>query len=277
MPEMLYKFSTVERKYYFFEKRNTSFNLFNALNHKSLRYLHSIAGKGENFNKVVPVLVYNNADSIKLQAVKENRGKSGVYRWINQNNGRVYVGSSVNLGKRFSSYYSFKYLIDPKRNMIIHKALLKYGYSIFTLEILEYCDTHTLLVREQYYIDKLMPEYNILTKAGSSLGFKHSEKTKLKMSIKTKDHLEKTRSHLKNLNSKPFSPEIRARIRQGMSNFNILTKGKKVVFINIETQEIFSFVSIRDAALNMKMGRNTIKKYNLNKKVFGKYRISLTE
>lgn len=68
---------------------------------------------------------------MKLQAVKENRGKSGVYRWINQNNGRTYVGSSVNLGKRFTSYYSFKYLTDPKRNMLIHKALLKYGYSNF--------------------------------------------------------------------------------------------------------------------------------------------------
>ena len=97
------------------------------------------------------------------------------------------------------------------------------------------------------------------------------------MSIKTPEHLEKTRSHLKKLNSKPFSSEIRARISEGMSNFNILTKGKKIVFTNIETQETLSFVSIRDAALKMKMGRNTIKKYILNKEVFGKYIISLAE
>jgi len=97
------------------------------------------------------------------------------------------------------------------------------------------------------------------------------------LSIKTPEHLEKTRSHLKKLNSKPFSSEIRARISEGMSNFNILTKGKKIVFTNIETQETLSFVSIRDAALKMKMGRNTIKKYILNKEVFGKYIISLAE
>lgn len=44
-----------------------------------------------------------------------------------------------------------------------------------------------------------------------------------------------------------------------MANFNILTKGKKVVFTNIETHETLSFVSIRDAALKMSVGRNTIK------------------
>ena len=293
IPEMEYKFNLsaqaygpvprpkggfIERKYNFqAAHKKPKLNGVNKLNSQSLRYTHSLAGKGEPSNQVFPILVYNNADFLKLQAVKENRGKSGVYRWINQINGRTYVGSSVNLGKRFSDYYSFKHLTDSKRNMLICKALLKHGYSNFTLEVLEYCDPHTLLVREQYYMDNLKPEYNILAKAGSSLGFKHSEETRLKMSIKTSDHLEKIRSHLKILNSKPFSPEVRARISAGMANFNILTKGKKVVFTNIETQETFSFVSIRDAALKMKIGRNTIKKYILNKEVFGKYRIYLAE
>ena len=37
-----------------------------------------------------------------------------------------------------------------------------------------------MLNREQYYIDLIKPEYNILKIAGSSLGFKHSLKTLLK-------------------------------------------------------------------------------------------------
>lgn len=65
--------------------------------------------------------------------------------------------------------------------MLICKAILKYGYSNFKLEILEYCDPQIVLVREQFYLDLLKPEYNILTKAGSSLGFKHSEESKQKM------------------------------------------------------------------------------------------------
>jgi len=46
--------------------------------------------------------------------------------------------------------------------MVINKALLKYGYSNFKLEILEYCDKSVNIEREQHYIDLLKPEYNTL-------------------------------------------------------------------------------------------------------------------
>lgn len=39
--------------------------------------------------------------------------------------------------------------------MVINKALLKYGYSKFKLDILEYCDPKELAIREQYYMDHL--------------------------------------------------------------------------------------------------------------------------
>jgi len=41
--------------------------------------------------------------------------------------------------------------------MVINKALLKYGYSQFKLEILEYCGPKELAIREQYYMDQLCP------------------------------------------------------------------------------------------------------------------------
>jgi group I intron endonuclease len=65
--------------------------------------------------------------------------------------------------------------------MIILKTLIKYGYSNFKVEILEFCNKDEVLAREQHYLDLLKPEYNILTAAGSSLGYKHSEETKVKM------------------------------------------------------------------------------------------------
>ena len=61
--------------------------------------------------------------------------------------------------------------------------MLKYGYSKFNLEILEYCESDKCLEREQYYLDFINPEYNILKKAGSPLGYKHTAETKAKMSI----------------------------------------------------------------------------------------------
>ena len=85
--------------------------------------------------------------------VKENNGRSGVYLWKNNITGKCYVGSSVRLGRRLINYYSFKYIADPKSNMLINKALIKYGYSNFSLEILEYCEPSLVVTREQYYID----------------------------------------------------------------------------------------------------------------------------
>lgn len=166
-------------------------------------------------------------------------------------------------------------MVDPKNNMLIYKALLKYGYSNFMLEILEYCEKSCLIEREQYYLDLLKPEYNILQKAGSTLGFKHSEEIKSNMRVKSPKNLIIIRNHIKNLNSTSFSPEVRKRISAGMANFNILTKGRKIVFTNIETQEVLTFISMRDAVLKMNIGRNTITKYLSSQEVYGKYKISL--
>lgn len=49
-----------------------------------------------------------------------------------------------------------------KNDYTINKALLKYGYAKFSLEILEYCKPEDCIKKEQYYIDLLIPEYNIL-------------------------------------------------------------------------------------------------------------------
>jgi group I intron endonuclease len=66
--------------------------------------------------------------------------------------------------------------------MAIYKAISKYGLENFTLEILEYCSKDTTIEKEQYYLDKLQPEYNLLKKAGSIFGFKHSLSSRKKMS-----------------------------------------------------------------------------------------------
>ena len=63
------------------------------------------------------------------------------------------LGSSINLSVRLSQYYNLNLLTKFRKNSLIHKALLKYGYSKFKLEILEYCDRNDAVKREQYYID----------------------------------------------------------------------------------------------------------------------------
>ena len=110
-------------------------------------------------NSVIPLIVYKNVKTEKASILKDNKGKTGVYRWTNLLNSKTYIGSANDLTVRFWVYFSKKRLIDS--NMTIYKAILKYGHTNFKLEILEYCDSNVVLLREQYYIDLLKPEYNI--------------------------------------------------------------------------------------------------------------------
>uniref|UniRef100_UPI0023F19B81 homing endonuclease n=1 Tax=Leptographium procerum TaxID=100367 RepID=UPI0023F19B81 len=111
--------------------------------------------------------------------IRRQQGKIGVYRWINKISGNTYVGSSINISVRMYTYFSLGSL--AKSNRPIDRALLKHGFSNFILEILEYCDKDNVLKREQYFIDLLNPEYNIVQTAGSTLGYKHTPEALAKM------------------------------------------------------------------------------------------------
>ena len=58
---------------------------------------------------------------------------------------------------------------------------MKYSHSSFSLTILEYCEksgaSGLLNNREQYYLDRLEPDYNILKIAGSLLGYTFTEES----------------------------------------------------------------------------------------------------
>lgn len=208
------------------------------------RYAHNQAAGTKLPISVVPVIIYDDADIYKLKAVNHNKNKSGVYRWVNKVNGKSYVGSSVNLAIRFKNYYSFRYLSTNK--MLISKALLKYGYSKFTLEILEYCESSEAILKEQHYLDLLKPEYNVLRTAGSRLGYKHSPETitKFKNRQFTLEHKAKLLDHLKSHNS---SEEQREKSRKRLLDYN-KSKGKKVEVLDTLKNETTFYSSIREAA-----------------------------
>jgi group I intron endonuclease len=158
--------------------------------------------KNNNNNRknIVPVVSYFYLDTNKSIIYKENKGKPGIYRLNNIITGKSYIGSAIDLSRIFSNYYSIVYLKNSLDNgsSIIYNSLLKYGYANFSLDILEYCKPNKLIFREQYYMDILKPEYNILKVAGSVLGFKHSEVTKAKMRINNlgKKHTYETRQKI---------------------------------------------------------------------------------
>jgi len=59
---------------------------------------------------IIPVVSYFNADIDKSIIYKENKNKSGIYRWNNLITGKSYIGSSISLSGRFNTYYSLSYL-----------------------------------------------------------------------------------------------------------------------------------------------------------------------
>ena len=86
-------------------------------------YAFSTSGLNNNSIDIKPVVKYDNACEDKSKILKENKNKSGVYRWINKLNGKTYVGSSTNLRVRLYKYYSIGSLGNNFR--VIDRALFK--------------------------------------------------------------------------------------------------------------------------------------------------------
>lgn len=138
--------------------------------------------RGDKYKRFLCQKTYFNLTETK-PIFHDNKGKPGVYRFVNLVNGRTYIGSSADLTRRFRDYLSAVWLNKElhRNKSIIYRALLKYGYDKFRLDILEYCEKSECINREQYYIDTLSPYYNICTKAGSSLGRVTTDTTRLKL------------------------------------------------------------------------------------------------
>lgn len=109
----------------------------------------------------------------------------GIYIIRNIINNHLYVGQSTNIYKRWSNH---KALLNMNKHSSTHlqRSWNLHGESKFELIILRQCNMNQLTETEQYFIDLLTPEYNSCLIAGSTLGFKLSESTKLKISASNK-------------------------------------------------------------------------------------------
>lgn len=107
-----------------------------------------------------------------------------------------------------------------------------------------------VIKREQYYLDLLKPKYNILSKAGSSLGYKHTELSKEKMKgsrVLTVEHLFKIKEHITELNSK----------------ISIT-----VFVLDLENNTKTEYPSIRSAARALNASDATLRRHIIKNKVY---------
>lgn len=213
--------------------------------------------------KLTPVYVYENLhlDETRKQILRETNGLSGIYLILNKVSLDYYIGSAST--GRFYSRFS-NHLIYFRGSKVVKNAIRKYKLFNFAFLILELFpeivnkeNNKKLIDREDLYLKSLLPNYNILTEAGSSFGYKHTEIDRIKM--KTNYSLER-RLKIGNLNKGTnLSIETKEKIKQ-----KALTRDR--------TKINFSEKSL----LNMKKNSKPLILFNLDYTIFGEYR-SITE
>jgi group I intron endonuclease len=111
------------------------------------------------------------------------KNNPGIYCIENTVNGHIYIGSSKNLWRRFLDHNE---ALDRGKHINKHlqAAYNKYGRDVFIFYRIFECDyNYELLLYEQYFIDKMKPEYNISKIAGK---VKFTDEMKRKISIANK-------------------------------------------------------------------------------------------
>jgi group I intron endonuclease len=121
------------------------------------------------------------------------RRKAGVYIIRSVIDSRVYVGSSMNLYRRFCDHRA-SLIRGNHRSPKLQAFSDKYGIETLNFSVLEVVDdSNQLIEREQFYIDHFQSfarskGFNTSPTAGSALGVRHTAETKLAKSGKNSVH-----------------------------------------------------------------------------------------
>ncbi|HMS90704.1 MAG TPA: NUMOD3 domain-containing DNA-binding protein [Candidatus Absconditabacterales bacterium] len=105
----------------------------------------------------------------------------GIYKITNPK-GRIYVGQSIDIEKRFNQY---KQLTHCKSQKKLYNSLKKYGISEHVFEVLEECSLKELNRRERYwqeYFNVLHEGLNLLLTSTEQVRTVFSEETRRKIS-----------------------------------------------------------------------------------------------
>lgn len=137
--------------------------------------------------------------------IMANYQKPGIYLIRNIVNGKVYIGSAINIYKRKLEHF-YRLRLDKHENQKLQYSWNKHGEDAFEHKVLILCDIESLIHYEQCVIDLYQRRigtqnlYNINLTAGSRLGIKHSEETKRKISAAKQNVSLETRQKISEAN-----------------------------------------------------------------------------
>lgn len=89
-------------------------------------------------------------------------GKCGVYMITCLENGKRYIGASVNLASRINQHFGTNCRKKYAKINPFYGDIAQYGRDAFKVEILEYCEKDTKLETERKWYWKIHPEYNLV-------------------------------------------------------------------------------------------------------------------
>ncbi|TVY53094.1 putative intron-encoded endonuclease bI1 [Lachnellula cervina] len=149
------------------------------------------------------------------------------------------------------------HLFNFHGSKVVMNGVKKHGISSFAFIVLELFpeevnkeNNKQLLDLEDFYLKSLLPNYNILTEAGSSFGYKHSDISRLKMKA---SYSEERRVFIGSLNKgKSLSPNTIELMEEAALN---------------RTKAIYSEESLK----NMKKNSKAILVYNMDYTVYGEF------
>ena len=225
-----------------------------------------------------PIYLYENLnlENTRKQVLKDTRGLSGIYMIVNKTTKDYYIGSAST--NRFYARFC-NHLIYFRGSKIVKLAVKKYDLKNFAFLILDlYPNVVTqgnnkeLMDLEDKYLKLLVPNYNILTEAGSSFGYKHTEVDRNKMKDIYSDAMIPLgiRERIGNLNKgKKLSPETIERIREkalirpAMSEetkSKCITNTRPVVLYNLNRTVYGKYSTILEAAKAIDCSEKTIRR-----------------
>jgi group I intron endonuclease len=151
---------------------------------------------------------------------------TGIYKIENVVNGNLYVGSAINIARRWNGHIN-SLRLGKHKNSHLQSAWKLYGESAFSFTVLENVDEPSRLIeREQYYIDSICPEYNICLTANSHAGVRHRAEAIEKLRITGRNISDETRAK-RSASCKlrpPVTDETRAKMREAHKSRHPVTE-----------------------------------------------------
>ncbi len=199
--------------------------------------------------------------------MKKTRDNFVIYKITNLVNCKFYIGSAKYFAGRKGEHLSL--LRKGKHhNKHLQSSYNKYGEDKFEFNIIEYTTKEKLIEREQYYLDTLQPQYNFLKVAYSSLGFKHTEECKNKMSI--------SRKGKQNSLGRKLSEETKEKIGKNQigrikSEIELNKKRKKIVQLDLNSNFINEFIDSVSASKKLNLHETNIRSCCRQEAGFRKY------